>query len=64
MKKVLNCPCGWTASADSDDDLVRQVQTHAKERRTRTVPRRDIVDGAAGVSGRAEANRRRGAGSE
>ena len=31
MSKVVNCPCGWTGKSDSDDDLVKQVQRHAKE---------------------------------
>ncbi len=31
MAKSIKCPCGWSVSADNDDELVRQVQQHAKE---------------------------------
>jgi predicted small metal-binding protein len=43
MKKTLNCPCGWSASADTDDDLVKQVQQHAKEAHDQTPSRDEIL---------------------
>ena len=31
MSKIVNCPCGATVRADSDDELVSRVQTHGRE---------------------------------
>lgn len=28
MSKVINCECGQVVRADSDDDLVAQVESH------------------------------------
>ena len=30
MAKVVNCECGATVKAESDDDLVRQVEQHVE----------------------------------
>lgn len=30
-KKVINCPCGWSVNTEDEEELVRQVQQHAKE---------------------------------
>ena len=30
-KKAINCPCGWSIVADTDDELVSKVQEHAKQ---------------------------------
>lgn len=30
MGKVINCECGQTVRAESDDDLVAQVETHVQ----------------------------------
>jgi hypothetical protein len=30
MTKVINCECGQTVRAESDDDLVAQVETHVQ----------------------------------
>lgn len=43
MAKVINCPCGWTARADTDDDLVTQVQKHAKEVHDQKATREEIL---------------------
>jgi predicted small metal-binding protein len=40
MAKVLNCPCGWSVRAETDDDLVAQAMAHAKEVQDMT-PTRD-----------------------
>lgn len=41
--KVINCPCGWTARAENDDDLVNQVQQHAKEVHNQASTREEIL---------------------
>lgn len=43
MAKVINCPCGWTARAESDDDLVTQVQQHARDVHNQTATTREQV---------------------
>jgi len=43
MAKVINCPCGWTARADNDDELVAQVQKHAKEVHSQEATRDEIL---------------------
>ena len=30
MAKVVNCECGATVKAESDDELVRQVEQHVE----------------------------------
>ena len=30
MKKVIQCPCGAVIEGESDDDVVRKAQDHAK----------------------------------
>ena len=30
MKKVIQCPCGSMIEGDSDDDVVKKAQQHAK----------------------------------
>jgi len=30
MKKVIQCPCGSVIEGQSDDDVVRKAQEHAK----------------------------------
>ena len=41
--KVINCPCGWTTSSEDDDELVRQVQQHAKEVHSMSPSREEIL---------------------
>jgi len=43
MTKAITCPCGWSTSADSDDDLVNAVQKHAKETHDQTATREEIL---------------------
>lgn len=43
MAKVINCPCGWTARAETDDELVEQVQKHAKEVHDQSATREEIL---------------------
>ena len=31
MAKVVQCDCGYVARAETDDELVRDVQQHAQE---------------------------------
>lgn len=31
MSKVINCDCGYVARGDTDDELVRTAQQHARE---------------------------------
>jgi predicted small metal-binding protein len=31
MTKTIRCDCGVTLRGDTDDELVRNVQTHAKD---------------------------------
>ncbi len=41
--KTITCPCGWTASAATDDDLVAQAQKHAKETHQMNATREEIL---------------------
>jgi predicted small metal-binding protein len=31
MAKTINCPCGFSVTTESDDELVKHVQLHAKD---------------------------------
>lgn len=31
MTKVINCPCGFIVTAESDEQLIAKAQQHAKE---------------------------------
>jgi predicted small metal-binding protein len=31
MPKVINCPCGFVVTAETDEQLVVKAQQHAKE---------------------------------
>jgi predicted small metal-binding protein len=31
MEKVIHCPCGFVVKGDTDEQLVRNAQTHATE---------------------------------
>jgi len=31
MQKVITCPCGFVLKGESDDDVVKKAQAHAKE---------------------------------
>ncbi len=41
--KVINCPCGWSTRTEDDDELVRQVQQHAKEVHNQDATREEIL---------------------
>lgn len=43
MAKVINCPCGWSYRAETDDDLVQNVQKHAKEVHDQDATRDEIL---------------------
>jgi predicted small metal-binding protein len=43
MAKTITCPCGWTVTADTDDDLVSQVQKHAKDTHQQEATREEIL---------------------
>lgn len=46
MKKVICPPCGAEFSSDSDEDLVKKVQEHAKTFHGETLSREDILKAA------------------
>ncbi len=43
MAKVIHCPCGWTTTSDTDDELVKQVQQHAKETHDQETTREEVL---------------------
>ncbi len=43
MAKAVNCPCGETLTAETDDELVRLVQDHGKEVHNQEVSREDAL---------------------
>ena len=43
MAKVVNCPCGQTIKADTDDELVGLVQAHGKDVHDQEVKREDVL---------------------
>ena len=43
MAKVVNCPCGEKMTAETDDELVRLVQTHGKEVHQQEVSAEDAL---------------------
>ena len=43
MAKAVNCPCGETINANTDDELVRLVQAHGKEVHNQEVSREDAL---------------------
>ena len=43
MAKVVTCPCGERITGDTDDELVRLVQTHGKEVHSQEVSREDAL---------------------
>ncbi len=42
-KKVIQCPCGWSVTADDDEELIRQVQQHAKEVHSQNPSREEVL---------------------
>ena len=43
MAKAVNCPCGETIKADTDDELVQLVLAHGKEVHNQEVSREDAL---------------------
>ena len=43
MAKVVNCPCGEVIRAETDDELVSQVQEHGKAVHQQDVTREDAL---------------------
>jgi len=43
MAKAVNCPCGETIKADTDDELVQLVQARGKEVHNQEVSREDAL---------------------
>ncbi len=43
MAKVINCPCGWNARAENDDELVKEVQQHSKDVHDQAATREEIL---------------------
>jgi predicted small metal-binding protein len=31
MTKIINCECGYVARAETEDDVVEQIQNHMRE---------------------------------
>jgi predicted small metal-binding protein len=49
MAKQVNCDCGFMVRTESDDEIVRHVQLHAKEIHQRDVPREKALEMARSV---------------
>lgn len=42
-KKSIKCPCGWSISTEDEEELIRQVQSHAKEAHNMSPTRDEIL---------------------
>ena len=42
-KKVVKCPCGWSFSSETDDELVKEVQTHGKDVHDMSASREEVL---------------------
>ena len=49
MAKQVNCDCGFMVRTESDDEVVRHVQLHAKEIHQMDVPREKALEMARTV---------------
>jgi predicted small metal-binding protein len=49
MAKQVNCDCGFMVRAQSDDELVRHVQLHAREIHEMDIPRDKALETARPV---------------
>jgi predicted small metal-binding protein len=49
MAKQVNCDCGFMVRTESDDEIVRHVQLHAKEIHQTDVPREKALEMARPV---------------
>ncbi len=43
MAKAVNCPCGETIKADTDDALIAAVQAHGKSVHNQEVKAEDVL---------------------
>ncbi len=43
MPKVINCPCGYVVRANSDAELIKLAQQHAKEAHGMTLARDEAL---------------------
>lgn len=43
MAKVINCPCGQTIRAETDDELVKLVVEHARSVHQQEAKREEIL---------------------
>ena len=42
-EKMVKCPCGWSYSSDRDDDLVSEVQKHARDVHSMEASREEVL---------------------
>jgi predicted small metal-binding protein len=49
MAKQVNCECGFMVRTESDDEIVRHVQLHAREIHQMEVPREKALEMARSV---------------
>ena len=42
-QRSIKCPCGWSVTAEDDEELIRQVQQHAKEVHDQNPSREEIL---------------------
>ncbi len=43
MAKAVDCPCGWSVRTENDDELVREVQKHAKDVHNQSPTREEVL---------------------
>lgn len=43
MHKHLDCACGYTVHADSDDEMVRKAQEHMRTAHNKSITREDVL---------------------
>jgi predicted small metal-binding protein len=43
MSKVITCPCGFVLRGDTDDEVVRKAQDHARETHSMTLSREQAL---------------------
>ncbi len=43
MAKIINCPCGQTIRGETDDELVRLAQEHARTVHKQEAKREDVL---------------------
>jgi predicted small metal-binding protein len=42
-KKTVKCPCGWSVSSETDDELVSEVQKHGREVHNMEASREEVL---------------------